>query len=112
MNDEIKTYYIPTNPNIKNGQIYTLYINNNNNLDLTSIVSEEKKLTNKMVIDIQKYNNLLKVNKQIQDTINKSNISIENFLKEHKQNTNELVKLNIEYNNMLKTFPVRSDKSA
>ena len=42
MNNKIKIYYIPENLNIKKGQIYTLYINKNNNLDLSSILEDEK----------------------------------------------------------------------
>ena len=39
MNNTIKTYYIPNHPNIKKGPIYTLYLNNNTNLDLSSILN-------------------------------------------------------------------------
>ena len=38
MNNQLITYYIPTNPNIIDGTIYTLYLNNNTNLDLSSLL--------------------------------------------------------------------------
>ena len=41
MNNNITTYYIPNNPNITKGIIYTLYLNNNKNLDLSSIINKE-----------------------------------------------------------------------
>ena len=39
MNNNITTYYIPNNPNVDKGLIYTLYLNNNKNLDLSSIIN-------------------------------------------------------------------------
>ena len=38
MTQELMTYYIPNNPSITKGRIYTLYINHNTNLDLSSIL--------------------------------------------------------------------------
>ena len=109
MNNKIKTYYIPTNPKIKKGPIYTLYINNNTNLDLSSI-SEDNNITlnniinpfkeNKIIIEEKDYNDILKINSKIEQLI----IKISNNIKEETENINELNKLNIEYQNILKNF--------
>ena len=39
MKQSITSYYIPQNLNIKKGKIYTLYLNKNNNLDLSNIIN-------------------------------------------------------------------------
>jgi len=106
MNNQIKTYYIPNNPNIKSGTIYTLYINNNTNLDLTSILNEIKTPTN-ITLEVNEYNKLLNLNKQIEQIINNNNNKVDNFIKEEKQIINELSKLNIEYNNTLKKVSIK-----
>ena len=81
MNNQVKTYYIPFNPNIKKGPIYTLYLNNNKNLDLTSILAEDA-LTlnniitpfkeNKIIIEEEIFNKLIQITKQINDQITNS----------------------------------------
>lgn len=73
MNNKIKIYYIPENLNIKKGQIYTLYINKNNNLDLSSIIEDEKTFNNiivpfkenKIIIEEKEYNKLININNKI-----------------------------------------------
>ena len=42
MTNNITTYYIPQNLNITKGRIYNLYINKVKNLDLSSIVKQNK----------------------------------------------------------------------
>lgn len=117
MNNQITTYYIPSNPNIKSGPIYTLYINNNTNLDLTSILASKSNPKNleqplpKITLEPNEYNKLLNVSKQIQELINKKNTNVENFLKEEKQTINELSKLSIDYHNTLKNISVKGGKN-
>ena len=113
MDNQIKTYYIPTNPNIKAGSIYTLYINNNTNLDISSIINEDSTSksnttsTIKITLEINEYNKLLEVSKEIQNIINKKTNKVENFLTEERQVIKELSKLSIEYNNTLKNISVK-----
>lgn len=61
MTQNITTYYIPQNLNIKKGKIYTLYLNKNTNLDLTSIINNNSDLKQQNNITISKddYNKLL-----------------------------------------------------
>lgn len=81
MNNKIKIYYIPENLNIKKGQIYTLYINKNNNLDLSSILEEEKTFNNiivpfkenKTIIEENDYNKLISINTKIANYIKEIN---------------------------------------
>ena len=49
MTKELITYYIPSNPNITKGPIYSLYINKNTNLDLTSILNSQTITINNIV---------------------------------------------------------------
>ena len=81
MNNKIKIYYIPENLNIKKGQIYTLYINKNNNLDLSSILEEEKTFNNiivpfkenKIIIEEKEYSKLIEINNKITNQITEIN---------------------------------------
>lgn len=41
MTQNIVRYYLPQNPNISKGKIYTLYLNKATNLDLTSIMPKK-----------------------------------------------------------------------
>ena len=111
MNNRITTYYIPNNPNILTGQIYTLYVNNNTNLDLTNIIEEKELVKPKILINNDEYNKLINICRQIQTTINKRNNNIENYIKEEKENINNLNKLNIDYNNILKNLTSGDGKS-
>ena len=106
MNNQINTYYIPNNPNIKKGQIYILYITNNTNLDLTSIINNESSPL-KIIIEQDEYNKLLNTNKQIQELINTKNKNIENFVKEEKIIIDKLSKLNINYQKILKDLQIK-----
>ena len=106
MNNELKTYYIPINPNIKTGSIYTLYINNNTNLDLTSIFSTKNSISN-ITLEMNEYNKLINLNQQITKIINNNSNKIENFIQDEKQIINELANLNIEYNNTIKNINIK-----
>lgn len=101
MNNQINTYYIPHNPKIKSGPIYTLYINNNTNLELSSIINDEITIQKK-VIKINEYNKLITISKEIQELLTKRTNLIDSFIKEENKTTKELSKLNIEYQSILK----------
>ena len=86
MTQNITTYYIPQNLNIKQGKIYTLYLNKVTNLDLTSIIEKEKNIqskgvsTNNITLTKDDYNKLLvlldtstKLYLQSQELVNKIN---------------------------------------
>ena len=66
MNNQLITYYIPTNPNVTDGTIYTLYLNNNTNLDLTSILQKQDKTSisfkeNKLIKEGATYDELIEI---------------------------------------------------
>jgi len=79
MNNQITTYYIPNNPNIKKGPIYTLYLNHNTNIDLSSILNTQtisinnilstkegnKQISQEITISKEDYTKLLELNNQI-----------------------------------------------
>lgn len=100
--NSIRTYYIPVNNNISKGPIYTLYINNNKNLDLTSIL-EENSLTlnnminpfkeNKIILEKSDYDELVKLNNNINSVIN----NLRKNQEEINKNINELITINIKY---------------
>lgn len=73
MNNQITIYKVPENPNIKKGVIYTFYLNNNTNLDLSSLKNEC-------------YNKLLNLYTKRTNNINK-------FLEEDTAITKELIEL-------------------
>lgn len=113
MNNQLITYYIPTNPNITKGTIYTLYINNNNNLDLTSILQDQN-LTlnnivtpfkeNKIIIEESDYNVLLQMITQMQELLTRISNNINLYREEENKNLTELNKLNTECQNIIKKF--------
>ena len=107
MNPKIKVYYIPKNPNKKNPPIYTLYINNNNNLALSSIVNETKIITpnntfHQNYITKEEYTRLLELNHLAYQLIHKRTETIQNFIIEEKKNTDELSKVNTEREELIK----------
>jgi len=114
MNNQTTTYYIPTNPSIKSGPIYTLYINNNKNLDLTSIlVTKPTPLLKVSTISIntKDYNQLLKINKNYQNIIKSLTNKIELFITEQKKYITELTKLEKEYNTISKLISIKGDNN-
>ncbi|MBR3161199.1 MAG: hypothetical protein IKF19_00515 [Bacilli bacterium] len=60
MTQNVTTYYIPQNLNIRKGKIYTLYLNKITNLDLSGIITNDS-LRKKDEITLTKddYNKLL-----------------------------------------------------
>ena len=114
MNNSVKTYYIPRNPNIIKGHIYTLYINNNTNLDLSSIINvrninlqgqglqtttpTEKAIT----ISEKDYTRLLELNNLAYQLTNKRTTDIQNFLNDETKTITELTKINTERQELVK----------
>ena len=114
MNNQTTTYYIPTNPSIKSGPIYTLYINNNKNLDLTSILVSSKPTpiqVSTISINTKDYNQLLKINKDYQNIIKNLTNKIELFITEQKKYITDLTKLEKEYNTVSKLISIKGDNN-
>lgn len=116
MNNQPITYYVPDNPNISKGTIYTFYINNNTNLDLTSILntqtitlnniidSNQGPITeqNQIIISKEDYTRLLELNNiAYQLTIKRTN-DIQKFLQEETITTTKLTKINTERQELIK----------
>ena len=105
MNNQTTIYYIPTNSNINSGTIYTLYINNNKNLDLTSILDPKQPIPiqeSNPSINIKDYNQILKIIKEYQNIIKNITNKIEIFINEQKKYITELNKLEEENNTIFK----------
>ena len=113
MNNQTTTYYIPTNPSIKSGSIYTLYINNNKNLDLTSILASKSPLPQVSTISIntKDYNQLLKINKDYQNIIKSITNKIELFINDQKKYIEELTELEKKYNTISKLISIKGDNN-
>ena len=110
MNKQINTYYIPNNPNIINDRIYTLYLTNNTNLDLSSIINnqnielqqkETPKEKDTISITIETYNKLLELNKLSYQLITKRTKNTKNFINQDTTKITELSKINKEYQELL-----------
>ena len=116
MTNEIMTYYIPNNPNIPKGHIYTLYINHNTNLDLSSIVNLQTltlnniietqngpiQQTSQITISKEDYTKLLELNNSIFNLTSKRTAAIETFIASETQTTIELAKINTQRQELLK----------
>ena len=111
MNQQINVYYIPKNPYILKGSIYTLYINNNTNSDLSSIISQEtKKQSQNIIISEQDYTRLLELNNLATQLTSKRTTSIQNFLNEETKTIAELTKINTEKQELVKRLTKRKDE--
>lgn len=116
MTNEIMTYYIPNNPNIPKGHIYTLYLNHNTNLDLSSILNLQTltlnnvietqngtvQQTSQITISKEDYTKLLELNNSIFNLTSKRTAAIETFIASETQTTIELAKINIERQELIK----------
>ena len=111
MNPEIKSYYIPTNPKIIKGHIYTLYINNNTNLNLDAILGARniniqnqpsQKKSDSVMISEKDYTRLLELNNLAYQLTNKRTTNIQNFLNEETKTITELTQINTERQNLIK----------
>ena len=110
MTKELITYYIPSNPNIIKGPIYSLYINKNTNLDLTSILNSQTitinnivdtnigqiKETSSITISKEDYTKLLELNNRAFQITTKRNNDIQNFIQKETKIIEELTKINSE----------------
>ncbi len=107
MNNQIKTYYIPDNPNVLKGTIYNLYINNNTNLDLSSILfpkptPKPTKPQATVYISESDYNRLLELNALSFQLFTKKNTDFQEFIREDSKTTSELSKVNQEREELIK----------
>ena len=116
MNSEIKTYYIPKNPNIIKGRIYTLYINNNNNLDLYGVINTKtikiptQSQTDSIMLSGQDYTKLLELNNRTYQLNNNRSINIQKFITEENKTITELSKINSERQELIKKLTNRKEK--
>ena len=116
MTNEIMTYYIPNNPNIPKGHIYTLYLNHNTNLDLSSILNLQTltlnniietqngpiQQTSQITISKEDYTKLLELNNSIFNLTSKRTAAIETFIASETKTTEELAKINTERQELIK----------
>ncbi len=116
MNTDLRTYYIPNNPSIPKGHIYNFYLNNNTNLDLTSILntktisignlvsSSKENLTDSASIMIPEsdYTRLLELNNLSYQLSNRRTEEIQKFIEQETKTTNELTKINTERQELIK----------
>lgn len=124
MTKELITYYIPSNPNITKGPIYSLYINKNTNLDLTSILNLQTitinnivdtnigqiKETSSITISKEDYTKLLELNNRAFQITTKRNNDIQNFIQKETQIIEELTKINSERQEIIKNA-LRKDQT-
>ncbi len=123
MTKSIMTYYIPNNPNIPKGHIYTLYLNNNNNLDLTSILNTQTITINstnlsphgpvsessQIIISKEDYTRLLELNNLAYQLTTKRTADIQKFIQEETKTTSELTKINTERQELIKKLTKRKE---
>ncbi len=117
MEKEITIYYIPKNPNIIKGRIYTLYINNNTNLELSSILksrntttNDKKQTLNSIIISEKDYTRLLELNNITYQLTNRSSKDIQNFLNEELKTIGELAKINTERQELIKKITRKEER--
>lgn len=116
MTNQIMTYHIPNNPNIPKGHIYTFYLNNNTNLELSSILNTQTITLNSVVstpqgpvpessqISISKedYTRLLELNNIAHQLATKRTSDIQAFIQAETKTTSELTKINTERQELIK----------
>ena len=108
MEEQPKIYYIPKNPKILKGTIYTLYINNNKNLNLSTIINtrnisiQNHTSQNQITISEQDYTRLLELNNMAHQLNTKRTTDIQTFLNEETKTLTELTKINSERQELVK----------
>ena len=116
MGNQIMTYYIPNNPNIIKGHIYTLYLNNNTNLELSSILNTQVitlnnikessngvvSESNQITISKEDYTRLLELNNIAYQLTTKRTNDIKTFIDAETKTTTELTKINTERQELIK----------
>lgn len=116
MTSELMTYYVPNNPNIPKGHIYTLYINHNTNLDLSSIINLKtininnitqdqngiSQETSQITISKEDYTKLLELNNEVYQLTNKRTEYIQSFIENETRTTAELARINTKRQELIK----------
>ena len=113
MNPQIKLYYVPKNPNIIKGTIYTLYINNNTNLNLSTIINNESinKVSNSIILSKEDYTKLIELNKIANQLTAKRTSDIKSFMDEETKAMTELYKINTERESLIKKLTKQEGKN-
>ena len=125
MNTQPNVYYIPKNPHIQSGKIYTFYLNNNTNLDLSTIVNLQtaqlqdlikKNLSStqkkSIIITDDEYQQLIDLNEKVTKLIEERDKNIQEFIQKETKTTTELTKINTERQGLIKTLTKMGDKNA
>ena len=125
MNTQPNVYYIPKNPHIQSGKIYTFYLNNNTNLDLSTIVNLQtvqlqdlikKNLSSNqkksIIITDDEYQQLIDLNEKVTKLIEERDKNIQEFIQKETKTTTELTKINTERQNLIKILTKMGDKNA
>lgn len=115
MNTQPNVYYIPKNPHVKAGKIYTFYLNNNTNLDLSTILNLQtaqlqdlikKNLSStqkkSIIITDDEYQQLIDLNEKVIKLIEERDKNIQEFIQKETTATTELIKINTERQNLIK----------
>ncbi|MDD5826810.1 MAG: hypothetical protein PUD25_03495 [Bacilli bacterium] len=115
MNTQPNVYYIPKNPHVKAGKIYTFYLNNNTNLDLSTILNFQtaqlqdlikKNLSStkkkSIIITDDEYQQLIDLNEKVTKLIEERDKNIQEFIQKETTATTELIKINTERQNLIK----------
>ena len=117
MNNQIKIYYIPTNPQIIKGRIYSMYINNNTNLDMLSLQNTrniripKSNQSSTIIISEKDYTRLLELNNLAYQLTTKRTNDIQTFLNEEAKTISELTKINTERQELIKKLTAKKEIS-
>mgnify|MGYP004651220519 FL=1 len=124
MNTQPNVYYIPKNPHVKAGKIYTFYLNNNTNLDLSTILNFQtaqlqdlikKNLSStqkkSIIITDDEYQQLIDLNEKVTKLIEERDKNIQEFIQKETTATTELTKINTERQNLIKILTKVGDRN-
>lgn len=123
MNNQVKVYQIKDNSKIKQGTIYTLYLNNNTNLDISNILNTkslqlQELITNNMkqqetiTISNQDYTRILELNNLLYQLTTKRSKDIQEFIQKETNTTTELTKINNERQELIKRLTKKGGTNA
>ena len=124
MNTQPNVYYIPKNPHVKAGKIYTFYLNNNTNLDLSTILNLQtaqlqdlikKNLSStkkkSIIITDDEYQQLIDLNEKVTKLIEERDKNIQEFIQKETTATTELIKINTERQVLIKRLTKEGEKN-
>lgn len=124
MNTQPNVYYIPKNPHVKAGKIYTFDLNNNTNLDLSTILNLQtaqlqdlikKNLSStkkkSIIITDDEYQQLIDLNEKVTKLIEERDKNIQEFIQKETTATTELIKINTERQNLIKILTKVGDRN-